>query len=40
MIKAYLTAIPTLYEGEDVQIRYSVYEDDNNLFKEVVLLEN
>lgn len=39
MIKAYLTAIPTLYEGEDVQIRYSVYEDDNNLFKEVVMLE-
>lgn len=39
MIKTYLTAIPTLYEGEDVQIRYSVYEDDINLFKEVVLLE-
>lgn len=39
MIKAYLTAIPTLYEGEDVQIRYSVYEDDSNLFKELVMLE-
>jgi len=39
MIKAYLTVIPTLYEGEDIQIRYSVYEDETNLFQEMVMLE-
>lgn len=39
MIKAYLAAIPTLYEGEDIEFRYSVYEDDSVLFKESVSLE-
>ena len=38
MIKAYLAAIPTLYEGEDIEFRYSVYEDDVVLFKESVSL--
>ncbi len=39
MIKAYLTVIPSMYEGEDVEVRYSVYKDDENLFKEIVLLD-
>lgn len=39
MIQAYLTAIPTLYEGEEIQIRYSVYENDDSLFKETVMLD-
>ena len=38
MIKAYLAAIPTLYEGEDIEFRYSVYENDAVLFKESVSL--
>lgn len=27
MIKAYLTWITTLYEGEDIEIRYSIFND-------------
>jgi hypothetical protein len=38
MIKAYLAAIPTLYEGEDIEFRYCVYDDEQVLFKESVLL--
>lgn len=39
MIKAYLTAIPSMYEGEDIEVRYSVYEEDQKLFSEMVLLD-
>lgn len=28
MIKAYLAAIPSLYEGEDIEVRYSVFQDE------------
>lgn len=39
MIKAYLTVIPSMYEGEDIEVRYSVYEDDTRLFREAILLD-
>ena len=28
MIKAYLAAFPMLYEGEDIEVRYSLFQDD------------
>lgn len=28
MIKAYLAAIPSLYEGEEIEVRYSVFQDE------------
>lgn len=39
MIKAYLAGISTLYEGEDVEVRYCIYKDDELLSKESVLME-
>lgn len=34
MIKAYLTCISTFFEGEDIEIRYSIFQDDELLQKE------
>lgn len=28
MIKAYLAAIPSLYEGEDIEVRYRIFKDE------------
>lgn len=39
MIKAYLTAITTLYEGEDIEIRYNIFKDEVSIKKETVYLE-
>lgn len=39
MIKAYLTAIPTLYEGEDIEVKYSIFNDEIQIKKEAVFLE-
>lgn len=39
MIKAYLAAIPSLYEGEDIEVRYSIYEDNELLGKESIKME-
>ena len=39
MKTAYLTAIPSSYEGEDIEIRYGIYEDQVLLHKASVLLE-
>ena len=39
MIKAYLCTILSMYEGEDLEVRFSVYEDDTPLFKEMILLD-
>jgi hypothetical protein len=36
MIKAYLAGIPSLYEGEDIEIRYVIYEDESLLSKEMI----
>lgn len=36
MIKAYLAGIPSLYEGEDIEIRYSIFEDESLLSKEII----
>lgn len=37
MIKAYLAGIPSLYEGEDIEIRYSIYEEESLLSKESII---
>lgn len=34
MIKAYLTCISTLYEGEDIEIRYSIFKDEELIQKD------
>lgn len=39
MIKAYLTWISTPYEGEDIEIRYRIFEDGDLILKESVLEE-
>ncbi|QIB68689.1 hypothetical protein Ami103574_04860 [Aminipila butyrica] len=39
MIKAYLAAFPTLYEGEDIEVRYSLFQDDMPIKKESIYLE-
>ena len=33
MIKAYVTCISTMYEGEDIEIRYSIFKDEELLEK-------
>ncbi|MHC1723823.1 MAG: hypothetical protein AB9836_11555 [Aminipila sp.] len=38
MIKAYLAAFPMLYEGEDIEVRYSIFEDDVLIKKESIFL--
>jgi hypothetical protein len=39
MFKAYLVGISSLYEGEDIEVRYCIYEDQELLCKESVLME-
>ncbi|MFA7660631.1 MAG: hypothetical protein WCX60_05485 [Anaerovoracaceae bacterium] len=39
MIKAYLVAYPMLYEGEDIEVRYSLFQDDIPIKKESIYLE-
>ena len=39
MIKAYLTWISTPYEGEDIEVRYRIFEDGELILKESVLEE-
>lgn len=39
MIKAYLAAIPSLYEGEDIEVRYSVFQDEVLFKRESDFLE-
>lgn len=39
MIKAYLAAFPMLYEGEDIEVRYSLFRDDVPIQKESVYSE-
>ena len=39
MIIAYLTAIPSIYEGEDIEIRYSIFEDQELLHRDSVIME-
>ncbi len=36
MIKAYLTWISTPYEGEDIEIRYRLYKDEELILKESI----
>ncbi len=38
MIKAYLVGIASLYEGEDIEIRYAIYEDKSPLSEDESLL--
>jgi len=39
MIKAYLTGIASEYEGEDIEVRYSIFEDQNLLSRESIIME-
>ena len=39
MIKAYLAGIPSLYEGEDIEIRYTIFEGEESLCKKSVRME-
>ena len=39
MLKAYLVGISSQYEGEDIEVRYSIYEDQELLRKESVMME-
>jgi len=39
MVKAYLAWIESLYEGESIEIRYTVFEDQELLYKEAIMLE-
>ncbi|MCC5911054.1 MAG: hypothetical protein JJT76_11525 [Clostridiaceae bacterium] len=39
MIKAYFVGISTHYEGEDIEVRYSIYEDQELVCKKSVLRE-
>lgn len=39
MIKAYLAGISSQYEGEDIEVRYSIYEDQELLRKERLLMD-
>lgn len=39
MIEAYLAGISSLYEGEDIEVRYCIYEDKEPTSKESVILE-
>lgn len=39
MITAYLTAYPMLYEGEDIEVRYSIFQDDVLMNKESIYTE-
>ncbi len=39
MIKAYLAWFPSYYEGEDTEIRYSIFKDGKSILKESKLEE-
>lgn len=39
MIRAYLAGVASLYEGENIEVRYSIYEDEELLGKESILIE-
>lgn len=39
MLKAYLAGISSLYEGEDIEVRYCIYEDQELLCKEFIMME-
>lgn len=38
MIKAYLTGITTQYEGEDIEVRYRIYEDEELISKKSIMI--
>lgn len=37
MITAYLAGIPNYYEGEDIEVRYRLFEDGNELMNKALL---
>lgn len=39
MIKAYLTWISTPYEGEDMEIRYRIFKDEELILRESIFVE-
>lgn len=38
MVKAYLAGISSLYEGEDIEVRFTVYEDQALISKDSIML--
>lgn len=39
MIKAYLVGIPSMYEGENIEIQYCIFEDSKILCKESTFMD-
>ena len=39
MMNVYLTAFPMLYEGEDIEVRYCLFQDDVPVKKDAVYME-
>ncbi len=39
MMKIYLAGISTQYEGEDIEVRYRIYENEELVCKESIMLE-
>ena len=39
MIKAYLAGVESLYEGENIEVRYSIYEDQDLLSNDSIVME-
>lgn len=39
MIKAYLGWIVSLYEGESIEVKYTVHEEQELLFKEAIMMD-
>lgn len=39
MITAYLVGISSQFEGEDIEVRYRIYEDDELISKKSILIE-
>ncbi len=38
MMKAYLTGVTTQYEGEDIEVRYRIYEDEELISKKSIMI--
>jgi hypothetical protein len=39
MIKAFLATFPTLYEGEDIELRYCIIQEDLSIKKESIVTD-
>ena len=39
MIKAYLASFSSQYEGEDIEVRYRIFEDEELICKETIMMD-